>query len=64
MYQTCVLNSCRVELCILSVRQMFSCHWQLLNTSLLLNNHARFQNIHVHGEEMSSIKKFMTQYVR
>ena len=57
MYQTCVLNSWRVGLCIRSVRQMFTWHWQLLNTSLLLNNQAQFQN--KHGEEMSpnSIKK-------
>ena len=39
-----------------------SCHWQLLNNSLLLNNHARFQNIH--GEEMSSIKNVMAQYIQ
>ena len=55
MYQTCVLNSWRVGLCIRSVRQISICHWQLLNTLFLLNNHARFQN--KHGEEMSSIKK-------
>ena len=41
---------------------MFTWHWQLFNTSLLLNNHAKFQNIH--GEEMSPIKKVMTQYVQ
>ena len=62
MYQTCVLNSWRVGLCILSVRQMFTWYWHLLNTSLLLNNHAQFQNIH--GEEMSPIKTVMTQYVQ
>ena len=62
MYQTCVLNSWRVGLCIRSVRQMFTWHWPLLNTSLLLNNHVQFQN--KHGEEMSPIKKVMTQYVQ
>ena len=55
MYQTCVLNSWRVGFCIRLIRQMFTCHWQFLNTCLLLNNHIQFQNIH--GEEMSSIKK-------
>ena len=62
MYQTCVLNSWRVGLYIRSVRQMFTCHWQLLNTSLLLNKNARFQNMS--GEDMSSIKKVMTQYIQ
>ena len=62
MYQTCVLNSWRVGLCIRSVGQMFTWHWQLLNTFVLLNNHAQFQNIHV--EEMSPIKTVMTQYVQ
>ena len=62
MYQICVLNSWSVGLCIRSVRQMFTWHWQLLNTRLLLNNHAQFQN--KHGEEMSSIKKVMAQYVQ
>ena len=62
MFQTSVLNSWRVGLCIRSLREMFTWHWQLLSTSLLLNNHARFQNIN--GEEMSSIKIVMTQYVQ
>ena len=62
MYQTCVLNSWRVGLCIRSVRHMFKWHWQLLNTSLLLNNHAQFQNIR--GEEMSHFKQVMTHYVQ
>ena len=62
MYQTCVLNSWRLGLCIRSVRQMFTWHWQLLNISLLLNNHAQFQNMH--GEEMSHVKKVMTKYVQ
>ena len=61
MYQTCVLNSWRVGLCNRSVRQIITWQWQLFNTPLLLNNHAQFQNIH--GEEMSPIKKVMTQYV-
>ena len=41
---------------------MFAWHWQLLNNSLLLNNHAQFQNIH--GEEMSPFKNVTTQYVQ
>ena len=40
----------------------FTWHWRLLNTSLLLNYQAQFQNIH--GEEMTPIKKVMTQYVQ
>ena len=62
MYQTCVLNSRRVGFCIRAVRQMFTWHWQFLNTSLLQNNHAQFQIIHV--EEMSQNKKVMTQNVQ
>ena len=62
MYQTCVLNSWRIGLCIRSVRQMFIWHWQFLNTAILLNNQAQIQNIH--GEEMSPIEKVKTQYVQ
>ena len=62
MYQTCVLNSWRVGLRIRSVRQKFTWHCRLLNISLLLNNHAQFQNIH--GKEMTPVKKVMTQYVQ
>ena len=40
----------------------FTWHWRLLNTSLLLNKYAQFQNMH--GEEMSPINKVMTQYVQ
>ena len=34
---------------------MFTCLLQLLNTTFLLYNHGRFQNIH--GKETSFIKK-------
>ena len=41
---------------------MLTWHGRLLNTSLLLNSHAQFQNIH--GEEMSPIKNVMTKDVQ